>query len=365
MKRFTPMLVLGAFFCAWLVAACGEPDLASEPSPTAHATQPPVPTPTPTPELTPTLTPDELARYRPNELGQIMVLMYHGIVENGGAYDRTPDEFRQDLQWLYDNGFYVIPIRDYLANEISAPAGKRPVILTFDDGVVSQFRYLLDEAGEPMLDPDSAIGILEDFFGRYPDFGRGGLFSILPRAPFAWPDAPDQMPFATEKLQWLVEHGYELGNHTVTHANLRELGDDEIMAELAGAVEMIREHVPEAVVEVTALPFGMYPPNGDDTLLRGFPYEGKDYRFTGALMVGANPAPSPVDAEFDPFWTPRIQGTEEELSRWFSYVENNPGIMYVSDGNPETVTIPENLPGWLLERFDAEKAAGKTVIRYP
>lgn len=345
--------------------ACG--GAASEPTatPSPTPTEPPTPTATPTPEPTPTLTPEELATYQPNEMGQVMVLMYHGITEDGGEYDRTPDGFRQDLQWLYDNGYYVIPIRDYLTNRISAPPGKRPVVLTFDDGVVSQFRYLVDENGQKTIDPNCAVGILEDFFTRHPDFGRGGLFSILPRAPFAWPDEPEQLEYAEEKLRWLVEHGYEIGNHTLSHANLRELSDEEIKAELAGAVDMIREYVPDAEVEVIALPFGMYPPGGDDTLLRGFTYEGREYRFTGALMVGANPAPSPVDAEFDPFWTPRIQATEEVLAEWFAYAADNPAIMYVSDGNPDTVTIPDTLPEWLAERFMEDRASDKTVIRYP
>lgn len=349
-----------------ILAACGTdgaaPAATAVPSPTA--TMPPTPTATPTPELTPTLTAEELSRYQPNELGQIMVLEYHGIVEDGGEYDRSADTFGQDLQWLYDHDFYVIPIRDYLTGEINAPAGKRPVVLTFDDGVVSQFRYIVDASGTRTIDPNCAIGILEDFFTQHPDFGRGGLFSILPLAPFAWPDAEDQLPYAEEKLRWLIENGYEIGNHTVGHVNLRELTDEEIMEELGGAVEEVRSYVPEAKVEVISLPFGMYPPGGDDTLLRQFEWNGTSYEFLGALMVGANPAPSPVHVDFDPYWTPRIQASDEELDKWFRYVEDNPGIMYVSDGNPETVTIPEDVHPWLVDTFDETKAAGKEIIRY-
>jgi peptidoglycan/xylan/chitin deacetylase (PgdA/CDA1 family) len=293
------------------------------------------------------------------------VLVRAGVIEEGDTmWHRTPDQFRQDLQWLYDNDFYVIPIRDYIRNEINAPAGKRPVVLTFDDGVVSQFRYIEHGDGSLEIDPSSAVGILEEFFSRYDDFGRGGLFSILPMAPFSWPDAIQQAEFGEEKLQWLIDNGYELGNHTVGHVNLREITDDEIKAELAGAEEMIREFVPEVEISVLAVPFGMYPQGGDTSIFRGFEYEGRHYELDGALMVGAEPAPSPVHVDFDPMWIPRINADDDELGKWFSFVEDNPGIMYVSDGNPDTITIPNDLHPWLVDTLDEAKAEGKTIVRY-
>jgi peptidoglycan/xylan/chitin deacetylase (PgdA/CDA1 family) len=313
----------------------------------------------------PELTAEELQRYQPNELGQVMVIMYHRIIEGSNdVYVRSPDQFRGDLQWLYDNNFYVIPIRDYIRNEIKAPPGKRPVILTFDDGPVDQFRFIVEADGTKRIDPNSAVGILEEFFTRYDDFGRGGLFAILPLAPFAWPEAPDQMEFAQEKLQWLVDNGYELGNHTVGHVNLREISDDQIKSELARAVDMMREHVPGVEVNVLSVPFGVYPAGGDTSIFHGFEYEGREYALEGALMVGAEPGVSPVHAKFNPMWIPRIRADDEELGRWFAFVEANPGIMYVSDGNPDTITIPEDIHPWLVGTFDEAKAEGKTVIRY-
>jgi peptidoglycan/xylan/chitin deacetylase (PgdA/CDA1 family) len=317
----------------------------------------------PEPRIEP-LTEEELARYQPNELGRIMVLMYHRLDDGDTVWSRTPEQFRQDIQWLYDNDFYVIPIRDYIRNEIEAPAGKRPVVLTFDDGTVNQFKFIEQADGTVIIDPDSAIGILEDFFNRYDDFGRGGLFSILPMAPFAWPDASDQMPYAGQKLQWLVDNGYELGNHTVGHVNLREISDDEIKSELARAEDMMRNHVPDVEVSVLAVPFGMYPTGGDTSIFEGWEYEGQQYQLEGALMVGAEPAFSPVHTDFDPMWIPRVNADDEQLGRWFSFVEENPGIMYVSDGNPDTITIPKDLHPWLVDTLDEAKAEGKTIIRY-
>jgi peptidoglycan/xylan/chitin deacetylase (PgdA/CDA1 family) len=335
------------------------------PAAAAPATPTAVPaTPTPTPVPPATLTAEQLDRFKPNELGQVMVLMYHYLTYDDGEYSRTPEKFREDLEWLHAHDFYVIPIRDYINNDIKAPAGKRPVVLTFDDGPVSQFSFITDASGKRTVDPKSAIGILEDLFAKYPDFGRGGLFSILPLAPFSWPEADDQQPYVAEKLQWLVEHGYEIGDHTVDHVNLRGISDEEIKAELADAVEMTRQYVPSASVEVISVPFGVYPKGGDVTLFEGFDYKGKHYAFSGALMVGANPAPSPIDKEFDPYWIPRIRADDTELGKWFQFVEDNPGILYVSDGNPATLTVPNKLAPSLVGQLNDTNLRGKTIVRY-
>jgi len=50
-------------------------------------------------------------------------------------------------------------------------------------------------------------------------------------------------------------------------------------------------------------------------------------------------APSPAHPDFDPFRVPRIQAKDEELGKWFSYVEDNPGLIYVSDGDPNTTSV--------------------------
>ena len=319
-----------------------------------------------TPPATPvaTLTSSELAQYQPNELGEIIVLMYHAINHDGGDYATTPDELRSDLQWLYSHGFYVIPARDYIADDIKAPAGKRPVVLTFDDGEVSQFRYLVDATGNKTIDPDCAVGILQKFFTDHPDFGRGGLFSILPLAPFSWPDAASQQPYEKEKVQWLIDNGYEIGNHTINHINMKQATNDDIKQELAGAVDMMRAFSPDAQLQIIAVPFGEYPLHGDTTLFEGFDYDGKHYQSIGALMVGANPGPSPENSYFDPYWIPRIRGSRDQIDQWFRFAEDNPGILYVSDGNPDTITVPQQLVPSLDGKLDESKLHGKLLVRY-
>ncbi|HUG13607.1 MAG TPA: polysaccharide deacetylase family protein [Thermomicrobiales bacterium] len=310
------------------------------------------------------LTTAELERYRPNELGRIVVLEYHQFGPESEQFIRTPEQFRGDLQWLYDNDFHLVNLHDVLDFNIDVPAGKRPVVLTFDDSAVSQFRLIPLADGNLAVDPECAIGILEDFLARHPDFGRGGHFAVLPFQMFNWPGEYDQDLYARMKLRWLLDNGYELGNHTYEHVNMVELEDDEIMYQLAEANNAILALVPDAELRVITLPYGMFPPGGDDSLFRGFTYQGRRYKWDGSLLIGSNPTESPISKEYDPYWIARIQAYDEELARWQEIIADSPGILFVSDGNPRTVTVPNDLHPWLVDTLNESAVGNRELIRY-
>lgn len=332
--------------------------------PTTAAGGQPVETPTVAPAA---LTPEQLQQFQPNELGQIPVLEYHQIGPDPEQFTRTPDQMRGDLQWLYDHGFYVVNLSDVLNDTLDIPAGKKPVVLTFDDSPAGQFRLLKLETGQYAIDPNCAVGILETFFGAHADFGRGGLFVVLPTKAFDWTTwayEPDQQGLGQIKVQWLVDNGYELSNHTLDHVSLGELTNDEIMYQLAEANIAIENLVPGVSIDPITLPYGIYPDGGDDTLFRGFDYNGQHFVWKAALLVGANPTVAPLSTEYDPYAVARIQAFDEELDKWFSVFEDNPGLLYVSDGDPDTVTVPNDLHPWLVGTFDESKAQGREIVRY-
>jgi peptidoglycan/xylan/chitin deacetylase (PgdA/CDA1 family) len=336
----------------------------------AAPTDTPAPTDAPataTPDAGHILTADELQQFKPNELGQVPILEYHQIGPNPAQFERTPDQFRGDLQWLYDNNFQIVSLKAFRNNEIDIPAGKKAVVLSFDDSSAGQFRVSANADGSLAIDPDCAIGIIETFYGQHPDFGRGGVFAVLPQQLFDWSgetDESDQTQFRVDKLQWLVANGYELANHTYDHVDLSTLSDDEVMDELAKANDAIEQIAPGASVPTITLPYGMYPDGGDDTLLRGFDRNGKTYAWNCALEVGADPAVNPISNVFDPYAVARIQAFDDELTKWKGVFADNPGILYVSDGNPNTVTIPNELHAWLVDTLDESKLNGKQLIRY-
>lgn len=359
-----------------LLSACGIGS-DSDQQATATPTAPPAETmtaqavpagPTPTATLPAHLTDAQLQQYKPNELGWVPILQFHHILPTPDQFTRTPEQFHDILQWLYDHNFYVINLHDFLDGIFDVPAGKHPVILTFDDGPVSQFRLIPQDNGQLQIDMTSAVGIMEQFFIDHPDFGHGGHFAILPDRTFAWSEtdtaAQDQFRYAPQKLEWLLSKGYEIGNHTMDHANLAEIGPEEVEKQLAEANDMILQEAPDADIRVVTLPYGAYPNDGDDTVFRGFTYNGKEYSFDAVLLVGANPAVVPWSTEYDPYAIPRIQAFDEELDKWYTFIEENPGIIFTSDGNPDTVTIPDEVAWALADTLDDTQLGGRELIRY-
>lgn len=322
------------------------------------------------------LTSDQLLTYAPNELGVIPVLQYHVFVTDPDLVDDytvTIETFNEHLQWLYDHDFHVIPLPALVRNEVAVPPGKHPVVLTFDDATAGQFRFIREDDGALVPDPDSAVGAMEAFFAEHPDVGRGGAFAVLPFNCFAEPTEPDQMPYCDQKLAWLAEHGYEVVNHTNGHQDLLDISDERFMSEVGGAVAWIDGHVPEPGNQgrILVMPYGNYPdpelhPEQRRMLREGFEYEGETVRIEAALMVGANPAESPSSTLWDPVWIPRVQTSDEVIDSWFTAIEEGEVILYVSDGNAGTVTVPDPLPALLEGELDPDLVAGsgKELIRY-
>lgn len=322
------------------------------------------------------ITPEQLVHYRPNELGVVPIIEYHVITTDPGEeaqFVRTADDMRADLQWLYAHDFYVVPLRDVVNNTIAVPAGKHPVALTFDDGSSTQFAFVGNEHGELVPDPDCAVGILEAFYAEHPDFGRGGHFGLLINNHFAWPDE-SQMPYFEEKIAWLVEHGYEIGNHTMHHTNLTDIPNSEFKSTIAEPIIWANEVVgdrPENASTILTLPYGTLPDpelhaDQDAAIRNGFMYRGQRFQLSGALLVGSDPAVSPASTQWDPYRIPRIQAYDEALAFWFGQFESGGQILYTSDGDPNTIVVPSPLPPALEGHLDADAlaAGGKEVIQY-
>ena len=127
-----------------------------------------------------------------NELGEVPIMMYHSIINKndsdtpytGGnvdkdGYSRTTESFRRDLEFYYQNNYRMIRLEDYVQGTIDVEYKKSPIILTFDDGYDNNIKVLgLDETGNIIIDPNSAVGILEEFKKKYKDFNVTATFFI-------------------------------------------------------------------------------------------------------------------------------------------------------------------------------------------
>ncbi|MQS06815.1 polysaccharide deacetylase family protein [Streptomyces alkaliphilus] len=278
-----------------------------------------------------------------NELGSVPVLMYHQLVEEpAGVYDRTPEDFRAELERLAEENYVPVTAGEYSRGEIDIPAGTHPVVLTFDDSTNSQFA--LDDDGKPI--PDSAVGILLEVAERHPGFRPTATFFVNDNA-FSATGAPEALP-------WLTEHGFEIGNHTLGHAHLGQLTDEEVQREIAGNAAAIAELAPGTEVTSLALPFGVMPTNA--ALAVEGESDGHTYRHDGVHLVGANPAPSPFADAFDAGAIPRIRSAgpdaedaEYGSARWLDRLGDGTIDRYTSDGNPDTIAFPEEYADRLAE----------------
>lgn len=295
---------------------------------------------------------DKLASDGINELGKVPIMMYHGIRKKtsnstgtvGGnvdkdGYNRTPEAFREDLEFYYENGYEMIRLDDYINGIVKASYGKSPIILTFDDGNEDNIKVTgLDDNGNIIIDKNSAVGILEEFKKKHPDtnvtatfFVNGGIFN--------------QSEYNDKILKWMVENGYDIGNHTQTHLDIKKSSGDRVQKEIAYVYDELEKVIPGKYVKIIALPFGSpYVKTHDNfKYVLSTSYNGKTYETEAALRVGWEPEVSCFDKDFDKTFLKRCRaydnnGKEFDIDMVFNMLKKS---KYISDGNPDTIVIKE------------------------
>ncbi|MBQ7141045.1 MAG: polysaccharide deacetylase family protein [Bacilli bacterium] len=304
--------------------------------------------------------------YSVNELGEVPIMMYHGI-ENieetnyiGGnvdkdGYNRTVNAFKQDLEFYYNEGYRMVRLVDYALGDIEVELGKSPIVLTFDDGNKNNFNVLgIDENGNLEIDPNCAIGILESFKKKYPDYNVTATFFLMD-------NLFNQSEYDEAKLKWLVENGYDIGNHTKTHVNYKNVDSTTAQSATGYMYEKLESIIPGKYVKIIALPFGS-PGKKDHAnfqyVLKGI-YNGKEYTTDAALRVGWTSEVSPFNKNFDKTFLKRVRaydnnGKDFDITYVFNNLKNN---KYISDGDKDTIVIPTSMENKLGETF-------KEVIKY-
>lgn len=291
---------------------------------------------------------------RPNELGRIPILEYHLVGDRESRWSRERANFRRDLELLHARGYRPVTVAELVDKRIDLPAGTSPVVFTFDDASPGQFSYVKRADGTLVPDPNSAIGIWLDFAKRHPDWGTKATFCVLSNATHGHAFfgnkgiAGQETAWRFPKLQWLANQGFELCNHTLWHAKLNRLSDDEVRAQIGQAQLAIDSAVTGYRVRTFALPLGLWPKNRG--LVRGGSWTDRKtgrtmtWRHDAILEVADTKAAgavsfSPHDPRFDPLSLPRVQVVGKTLETTLDRLERT-GQRYVSDGNPKTVAKP-------------------------
>lgn len=298
------------------------------------------------------LTEEDYKNNNVDELGEVPIMMYHGIHNKkssetnytGGnvdkdGYQRTSEAFANDLEFYYNSGYRMIRLTDYVDGNIDVELGKSPIILTFDDGLENAIKVIgLDSKGNIIIDPNSAVGILEDFKKKYPDYNvtatffvNGGIFQ--------------QEEYNEKILKWLIDNGYDIGNHTYTHVNFSQVDSNKSIEEVGKLYELLDKIIPGKYVNIVALPFGSPYKLDHENMQYIFNtnYNGKEYITKSTLRVGWKSESSPFSQDFNPKFLKRIRaydndGKEFDIEMNFKLLEKN---RYISDGNKDTIVVPK------------------------
>lgn len=166
----------------------------------------------------------------------VPILMYH-VLSAPPAVAPYPDlfvrpaKFRAEMRWLARNGYRAITLKRAYDNWTKgAPLPARPVVVSFDDGYLSQYTQ-----GYRTLRALHWPGVLN----LEVNFLRpvGGM-----------------RPWRVRKL---IAAGWEIDAHTLTHPDLTKVGDAQLWNEVDGSRRVLRRdfHVP---IDFFCYPSGRY-----------------------------------------------------------------------------------------------------------
>lgn len=172
------------------------------------------------------------------------VFMYHHVdTDTPVATSTPPGEFRDQMNWLEEQGFTVLPLLDLIEQiRTGQPIPDRAVAITFDDAYSSVLISAMPELRS-----------------------RNWPFTV-----FVSTEAVDQGYrgyLSWDELRTLGEAGASFGNHTVSHTHLvrRQDGESEndwserIRSDVQDAqTRLTAELGDERVVSVFAYPYGEY-----------------------------------------------------------------------------------------------------------
>jgi peptidoglycan/xylan/chitin deacetylase (PgdA/CDA1 family) len=152
------------------------------------------------------------------------------------SYDTT---FAEQMAYLHREGYTTIPLDDFVAfqeGKVSLPA--KPVLLTFDDGFMSVYRY------------------------AFPILKRYGMKATI----FVTPDpnsenfrkhATVDSPLTPEQMREMSGYGIAIESHGMTHRYLTDMEPELARWELAESKRVL-EGIVQKPVQFLAIPSGAY-----------------------------------------------------------------------------------------------------------
>ena len=192
----------------------------------------------------------------------------------------------------------MIRLSDYVDGIIEVEIGKSPIILTFDDGLKNNIRVIgLDDKGELIIDPKSAVGILEEFKNKYPDFKVTATF-FLNGGLFGQPEYNEKI------LKWLINNGYDIGNHSYGHDFLNKINPQAVSKTIGKMYYLLDDIIKDKYVNIVALPFGLPSTQSHENFasILESTYEEVTYKTKAVLKEAWESELSPFHQNFNPLF---------------------------------------------------------------
>lgn len=295
--------------------------------------------------------------YQVNELGEIPIMMYHGISNvkntaygNGNVtkdgYERTKDAFINDLENYYQNDYRMIALKDLVGGKIDVELGKSPIVLTFDDGNENNIRIIgLDDNGKIIIDPNSAVGILEKFKKKYPDYNITATF-FLTKELF-------NQKHGDKIIDWLIDHDYDIGNHTYNHFDLTTLNCSQTSMEVGRMYDELSK-ITNDYVKIVSLPYGKpNETNNNFNCILNSTYNNKKYETNIVLKDESKANTSPFHINYNNYIMERIKAYDGQDGIEY-HLNNLKKSRYISDGDLKTIVIKKEDEKKVNNEFDLE-----------
>jgi len=180
-----------------------------------------------------------LSHPAPPRSAAVPILMYHEVApypnpsQFPSAYDYrleygltvSPDEFQGQMTWLADHGYRPIPLvrlADYLSYGLPLP--EHPVVLTFDDGLESQFQY--------------AVSVLRQhaFTAEF----------FIPTGLVGW-HGKTRWYMSWDQIRQLAQEGFWVEDHTRNHVEVYGLSPGDIQTQLVASRQALQQQTGQAV----------------------------------------------------------------------------------------------------------------------
>lgn len=172
--------------------------------------------------------------------GEIPILLYHSISNDGSPLSLTPALFRAQMEYLKERGYRVLSLQELFHYMTARNFPERSAVITFDDGLKNNYTQAFPVLKE--LEFTATIFLATHYVGGRSDWYRLDGLSEVPM--LSWGE-----------IEEMSAAGIDFQAHSCYHPPLDRLEEGEIEREMSLSRETIERRLGRPV-EAFCYPFG-------------------------------------------------------------------------------------------------------------